>query len=136
VAIRLRAGGSGIALLALGLPLSACGDSGDAAAADVAEHFYEAVSGKDGAAACDLLTPSAREELEESSGKSCDAAVIEETRAPGEADGAVEVFGTMAQVSFENDVVFLARLPDGWRVQAAGCSPSADGPYSCTVQGG
>jgi len=131
----IRAGASGIALLALGLSLSACGGSQDVAVSNVADDFYESVDKGDGAAACELLAPVTRSELEQSSGKECAAAIVEEAPDIREDGGVVEVFGTMAQVRWGSDTVFLARMPNGWRVFAAGCEARADAPYDCVVKG-
>lgn len=141
MAVCIRAGASGITLVALGLSLSACGGSQDAAASDVAARFFEAVAQDDGAAACAQLTPATRSELEQSSGEDCATAILEElsdVRGNGEdgGDGGdVEVYGTMAQVRWGHDAVFLTRMPDGWRILATGCAPRADAPYDCAVTG-
>ncbi len=137
VAVGIRAGASGIPLLALGLALSACGGSQDVAAADTAEAFYGALGQGDGAAACALLTPATRSELEQSSGKACDQAILEElSTTRGDDHEVVEVFETMAQVRWRDETVFLTRMPEGWRVLAAGCTPRAGDPYNCVVKGG
>lgn len=133
----IRAGASGIALLALGIPLSACGGSQDAAVSDAAERFYGAVADGDGEGACALLAPGTRSQLEQSSGKGCAAAILEQGVDAGSRDhGAVEVFSTMAQVRFPGDTAFLARVADGWRVLAVACTPRAVGPYDCKVKDG
>ena len=54
-------------------------------------------------------------------------------------DGRVEkvsVYDTSGQVRYDDDVVFLADFPEGWKVTAAGCVPQPDAPYDCKVQGG
>lgn len=132
---RIRAGASGIALLALCGTLSACGGSQDVAVSNAADDFYESVSQDDGAAACELLVPATRSELEQSSGKACEVAILEEASDVRGDDGDVEVFGTMAQIRWGSDTVFLTRMPGGWRVLAAGCAPRADAAYDCVVKG-
>lgn len=47
----------------------------------------------------------------------------------------MSVFGTMAQVRYPEDTVFLARFRSGWRVMAAACSPQAHDPYDCRIKG-
>ena len=126
---------SGIALLALGALLSACGGSQDAAVADLADEFYGAVGDGDGAAACALLAPATRSELEQSSGKKCAAAILEELSDARRDEDEVEVFGSMAEVRWRGVTVFLTRMPDGWRVLAAGCVPRRVGPHDCAVKG-
>ena len=135
MAARIRVGASGIALLALGLSLSGCGGSQDTAVADQAERFHRAVADGDGSAACALLAPVTRSELEQSTGKECAVAILEEAPAARSEGGDVQVFGTMAQVRGDGDTVFLTRMPDGWRVLAAGCAPRAKAPYECAVKG-
>ena len=130
-----RAGASGIALAALGISLTGCGGSQDNAAAETAEQFFHAVAHHEGAVACDLLTPATRSELEQSSGTSCAQAIVEELEGPRRDGGEVQVYGVMAQVRWPDGAVFLARMPDGWRVLAAGCTPHADDPYDCVVKG-
>ena len=136
VATRLHAGASGIGLLALGLGLSACGGSQDAAVTEVAHEFSAAVSDGDGATACNLLAPSTRTELEQSTGKACDRALLEELGGTPVAAGDLHVYGLMAEVADDRGAVFLTRMPDGWHVLAAGCSPRPDAPYDCAVEGG
>jgi hypothetical protein len=43
---------------------------------------------------------------------------------------------TWAQVRLDDDTVFLAAFPGGWRVVAAGCRPRGEAePYDCAVEG-
>jgi hypothetical protein len=44
------------------------------------------------------------------------------------------VFGTMAQVRFEGDTLFVSRFPRGWRVMAAGCTPVLDSPTTASCR--
>ncbi len=89
----------------------------------------------DPAAACDRLAPDTARALAEE-GTDCgealagfsggDAAVLQ-----------VEVAGESAFVRLADQVVFLARFPQGWLVTAAGCvredtDPAV--PYECEVQ--
>jgi hypothetical protein len=128
--------GSGIALAALCVAaLSGCGGSQDETVRDLARHFHDAIAAGEGAAACDVLTPATREELEASTGKDCRQAVLEEQLSAVTGNGEVSVFGNMAQVDYAADTLFLARMPDGWTILAAGCAPRATGPYDCTLKG-
>ncbi|MEV6843566.1 sigma-70 family RNA polymerase sigma factor [Actinoplanes sp. NPDC051411] len=88
-----------------------------------------------GAQACAVLAPETASELEESAGKPCAQAVLDEDLPmPGPvADTAV--YGQWAQVRLSDDTVFLGVFGDGWRVVAAGCSAQGDQPYHCTLQG-
>ncbi len=103
--------------------------------ADTAEAFYAALGEGDGAAACDLLTAATRSELEQSSGKACDQAIVEELADAHESGGNVRVYGVMAQGRGSEETIFLTRMPEGWRVLAAGCAPRAGDPYDCVVRG-
>ena len=119
------------------LALTGCGsvdERGDAAAS-IAVRMLSAVDGGDGAAACAVLAPDTASELEESAGKPCAEAVLDEDLpAPGAVTGSA-VYGQWAQVKLTGDTVFLGAFPGGWRVVAAGCTPREERPYDCAVQG-
>jgi hypothetical protein len=112
-----------------------CGSTHEDEVEQVAERLHAAIRAEDGAAACELLSENAQEELQQS-GDSCEVAVLEAGLSP---DGRVEkvsVYDTSGQVRYDDDVVFLADFPEGWKVIAAGCVPQPDAPYDCKVQGG
>jgi hypothetical protein len=114
---------------------AAAGGRGEAAAA-VATRLLTAVQSKDGATACALLAPDTASEVEQSGGKPCPEAILDENLpGPGAVTGTA-VYGQWAQVRVGADTVFLAVFPGGWRVVAAGCKPRGDRPYSCEVKGG
>jgi hypothetical protein len=119
------------------LVLAGCGsvdERGDSAAS-AATRMLSAVEAEDGAAACAVLAPDTTSELEESAGKPCAEAILEEDLpAPGAVTGA-EVYGQWAQVRLTDDTVFLGVFPGGWRVVAAGCTPREERPYDCALQG-
>jgi hypothetical protein len=119
------------------LVLAGCGsvdERGDSAAA-AATRMLSAVEAEDGAAACAVLAPDTTSELEESAGKPCAEAILEEDLpAPGAVTDA-EVYGQWAQVRLTDDTVFLGVFPGGWRVVAAGCTPREERPYDCALQG-
>jgi hypothetical protein len=115
--------------------VAGCSAADDDARA-TAESFVDAIAAGDGARACGLLTPAARSELEQSSGRPCPESVVEEQVADEPVED-ISVFETMAEARLATQVVFLARLDDGWRVQAAACTPTGDDrPYDCSIQGG
>ena len=114
---------------------AAAGGRGDAAAS-VATRLLTAVQGKNGAAACALLAPDTASEVEQSGGKACAEAILDENLPqPGAVTGTA-VYGQWAQVRVGDDTVFLAAFPGGWRVVAAGCQSRGDRPYDCRLQGG
>ncbi|WP_250036723.1 hypothetical protein [Paractinoplanes maris] len=120
------------------LVLTGCGsvDERADAAASVATGLLTAVQAQDGADACAAMAPDTIAELEESAGKPCAEAVLDEDLpAPGAVTGS-DVYGQWAQVRLTEDTVFLAAFPGGWRVVAAGCTPRAQRPYNCLLQGG
>ena len=118
------------------LAVAGCGQPHEQDVEGVAERFYDAYSAEQGGAACRQLAPETRSELEQSSGKPCDEAVIEED-VPTVSDLVhVRVYGTQAQVRWRGETTFLARFPSGWKVMAAACTPQHSGPYACTISGG
>jgi hypothetical protein len=104
------------------------------AAAAVAVRWQQAVAAHDGAAACALLAPDTAAELDD---PSCAEQILDEgLPGPGTPDD-THVYGQWAQVRLDDDTMFLAVFPGGWRVVAAGCEPQGgDRPYDCTVHGG
>ncbi len=126
-----------VPLLATGLATSGCaGQSGDPAV-DRARHFYASVSHQDGAAACADLAPEARKSLEQQEKKPCADAILDQGLPDmvGRAD--VEVFGSMAQVTFPDETAFLSRYGDDWLLTAVGCTPvTGDKPHDCSVEVG
>jgi hypothetical protein len=132
-----RAARSGAALtgLLLGLVLTGCGDSEASAVEAVAAHLLEATSTGDGQAACQVLAPHTRDELEQSSGKLCERAILEESIGRGGAVRDAQVFDTMAQVRFDDETVFLSKFDSAWLVVATACTPRPARPYDCSVSG-
>jgi hypothetical protein len=127
--------GAALSGLLLGLLLTGCGNSEDFAVEAVAADLLEATSSGDGQGACALLSPHTRDELEQSSGKSCERAILEESIGRGGTVREAQVFDTMAQVRFDDETVFLSRFDSGWLVVATACTPRPQGPYDCSVSG-
>lgn len=121
---------------ALLLGSAGCGSSHDAAVRSVAEDFHAALAEGDGEAACTLLAPATRSELEDSAGKPCPQAIVEEQLPRPSGTGEVEVFDVNGQVRFDGDTVFLSEFSNRWRVVAAGCTRHPAQPYDCTLSGG
>lgn len=115
--------------------LSSCAGTQDAEAASVAKELLAAVAAGDGAGACALLAPAARSELEDTSGKPCDEAVLEVDVGEASSAAAVEVYDSMAQVRFGSETLFLSTFDGNWLVVGAACTPKpGDQPYDCSIQ--
>jgi hypothetical protein len=119
------------------LVMAGCGSVGERgdAAGTVAVRMLSAVQGRDGAGACAVLAPDTVAELEESAGKPCGEAILDEDLPGPGTVTASEVYGQWAQVRLTGDTVFLAAFPGGWLVVAAGCTPRPNRPYDCALQG-
>jgi hypothetical protein len=130
---RSRRGCWTLSSLAVALALASCASPESDAASSVAEELAAAMGRGSGGAACRLLAPAARTDLEDSSGTSCEEAVLEEPVGTGPTVD-VEVFDTMAQVRLQDDTVFLSRFDGDWLVVAAACTPDPPGPYDCSIQ--
>lgn len=127
-------------LLTIAVVLALCagcgGDAEDAGPARAAKAFEDAVGADKGAAACALLAPETRSELEQSAGKKCAAAILDEDLPEPDAFESASAFGTMAIVRFAADTLFVSEFDGRWRVLAAGCSPVPHTAYDCAIQGG
>jgi hypothetical protein len=113
--------------------LSGCAGSEDDAATTAALRLLDAAAGGDGTAACAALAAPTRDELEQSSGKPCEEAVLEEELAGASGADRVDVFDSMARVVAGSQTVFLSRYDGRWKVVAAACTPVADRPYDCSI---
>jgi hypothetical protein len=118
--------------------VSGCGGAGTrgADASARAEEFERTLHGGRISAACALLTPQTRIELEDSGHMKCAAALEEEQLPDGGAVRDTAVYGQQAMVTLHGDTLFLSHFPGGWRVVAAGCVPEAGKPYQCQLKGG
>ncbi|HYJ66639.1 MAG TPA: hypothetical protein VEX15_03140 [Nocardioidaceae bacterium] len=120
--------------LAVASLLTGCGSAG-AAPQSVASEFYQAVADEQASAACDLLAPQTRSELEQSAHAPCAEALIRQDLPTVGAPMATERFGNQAQVRFDGETAFLAEFDDGWKIVAAGCTPRDPLPYDCVLEG-
>jgi hypothetical protein len=125
-----------VATAVLVLALTGCSAGGgtrvDATA--TADRFLRDVEHGDGRAACALLVPDARQDVEDRTGSPC-ADGLTTLDLPAPQDGRTRVYGRAAIVEADGHTVFLARSGDTWRVRAAGCTPVPGAPYECTVDG-
>jgi hypothetical protein len=111
---------------------SGCGaGQREADSRSVAAGFLAAMGDGDTVAACALLADATREDLEYAEGKPCAPALASVDIAGGEV-GEVSVWGDRAQAWTSTGTLFLVQLAAGWRVTAAGCTPSGDG-YDCVL---
>jgi hypothetical protein len=128
---------SGPHRLVLAIPavllLAGCAGSQDAAAGSAAQDLLDAVRDGDGAAACAALAAPTREELEQTSGKACPTAVLEEDLSGSTGAVRVQVFDSMAQVRVGTETVFLSRFDGTWLVVAAACTDVPRKPYDCSI---
>jgi hypothetical protein len=113
---------------------SADGSPRSTAAGQAAARFAQVVTGQPDAA-CALLAPDTRQELEDSSGP-CPQGIADVKLPDAGRVLSVDVFGLDAIVRLEHDTMFLALFDAGWRVTAAGCTPQEeDRPYDCHLKG-
>jgi hypothetical protein len=122
-----------VALSGAALLVSGCGSL----SADEVEGVATAFAGAedDPAARCQLLLPAVVETLVEDGGASCEDAIADLPVGSGDVTS-VEVWGEEAQARLSDDVLFLSRTADGWRITAAGCrAQGAQLPYKCQVEG-
>lgn len=114
--------------------LSSCTSPEQDDALHAADEFVTAVSENDGEGACAVLAPTTVSELVQATKKPCAEAVLEEARKAGPRLEA-STFGTMSQVRYRDDVLFVTRFESGWRVLAASCTAKAGDPYDCQIAG-
>lgn len=123
-------------LLACTPVLAGCAAADRPDVESVVRHFYDAYDRRDGATACRLLAPAARQQVEQSSGVSCARGLLQEhLPRPGQVSRTT-VSGDQAQVRLGGDTAFVAKFPGGWKVMAVGCSPQPQRPYDCEVEAG
>jgi len=97
---------------------------------------FLAAAGSDPAEACAHLAPATLEEVE-AEGEACAQVVGDVATEPMSLDVVdSQVYGRDALVRLGDEVVFLSRFDDGWRVTAAGCASRGDDqPYDCDIEG-
>jgi hypothetical protein len=94
------------------------------------------VSASDWTRACSLLAPQAKAELEKPAGKGCPAALADQRPPEPRPLDSSSAFGTMTQLRFADDTMFVARFESGWKVMALQCAPVPGHPCDCALKGG
>jgi hypothetical protein len=117
------------------LAVSSCGSKLPEASSSVADRFYHAIEVHDAAAACELLAPQTRDEVEQSAQASCSAAILDEEIPAAGKVVELRKYGTQAYARMDGDVAFLAEFGDGWKIVAAACTSHGELPYDCKVKG-
>jgi hypothetical protein len=117
------------------LALAGCTGPGAEEAGAAATAFVQQVSSSPDQA-CSLLSEQARQDLEEREKAVCAEALPQLDLPPASSRQVVDVYEHHARVVLADDVLFLARYSDGWKVTAAGCEPQPDDePYDCEIGG-
>jgi hypothetical protein len=127
--------------LALGaclvLAAPGCGASDRASdAAAAAERFHSAIGQRDGGTACAELSEETAGKLEQQEGAPCEEAVLRLELAGEGTAAKTDVYVTTASVDLvEGGTTFLDEGTQGWRVSAAGCTPTAPNlPFDCELE--
>ncbi|KIF01341.1 hypothetical protein PL81_36115 [Streptomyces sp. RSD-27] len=100
------------------------------------EGFERALTAGDDEAACRLLAPATRQQVEQDEGKACTKALGRKELPKAGGVRTTEVYGRQAMLRLDGDTLFLSQFDAGWRVVAAGCSPQGERPYQCVLKGG
>ncbi|WP_406864734.1 hypothetical protein ABZO31_31520 [Streptomyces sp. HUAS MG47] len=106
------------------------------AARDTGRAFEQALTVPDYDAACGLLAPATREQLEQDEERACPEALAAVRLPVARTLHATEVYGRQAMMRADDETLFLSQFSRGWRVVAAGCRPREGKPYQCVVKGG
>ncbi|MFK8906180.1 hypothetical protein [Streptomyces sp. YS-3] len=123
----------------IGALLTACGATSGRVdgARDAGRAFQRAVAARDYPAACGLLAPRTRQQLEEDEKQRCGQALGGQQLPTAAPAGSPEVYGRQASLDAGGQKLFLSQFRAGWKVVAAGCTPrGGDKPYRCVVKGG
>ncbi len=126
------------AVLAAGLLASACGTADrEADVIAAADGFHAALEERDGAGACAHLTADTAATVEREEKRPCSEAILDLELPAGARAAGAEVYVTSGYADLRGSgPAFLDQGPDGWRIAAAGCSPSSpDRPYDCELGG-
>ncbi len=115
--------------------LGGCGSSAQSQdALGAARRFESALATGDAQTACALLAGAAVRRINDLRPEGC-ASALPTLGLPAEPPADVQVWGDTAQAKSGHDTLFLRRLPEGWRVIGAGCTPNGEAPYKCKADG-
>jgi hypothetical protein len=118
--------------------LGACGTADrETDAAAVTERFHAALEAGEGQAACEELSEETASKLEQQEQKPCEEAILGLQLPKGGtvAVKRVEVLNASMGLS-QGGTDFLSEGPEGWKISAAGCEPTApEQPYECKLEG-
>ena len=100
------------------------------------QRFHAALESGDGRAACGELSEATSSKLERQEQKPCEEAILSLTLPKNGTVADTRVYVTSALATLaEGGSDFLDEGPDGWRVSAAGCEPTAPSqPYDCELE--
>ncbi|MEV4941543.1 hypothetical protein [Streptomyces zaomyceticus] len=127
-----------LGVLTLALVTCACGASqarqDGATRAGLA--FEASLASGDYLAACALLAPEGRQQLQEDEKQPCERALPSQEPPAGGGVRGVDAYGRQALLRLRDEVLFLSQFDGGRRVTAAGCVPDpGDAPYRCVLKG-
>ena len=102
----------------------------------VVDSFERSLAAHDGSGACRVLTAPGREALAKQEHEPCERAVLKVGLSPQTRRAGTGVYLSSGFVhTGSNGAVFLDHTREGWRVSAAGCTPTGDRlPYDCILE--
>jgi hypothetical protein len=121
-----------VVLAAGAVLLTGCSSASRPEVEQVASTFEDPSS--DPGERCDLLAPATLAAFEQDESAPCTDAIQDLPLVDGGVES-IEVWGGDAQVKLSGDTVFLTETSAGWRITAAACTPRAEAPYDCEVEG-
>ena len=117
--------------------VAGCGTADrEADARTAAQRFHAALEQGDGQAACDQLNAETASKLEKQEKQPCAEAILSLELPKGGTVEDTRVYVTSAFTTLaDGGSDFLDEGPNGWRVSAAGCQPTAPSqPYDCELE--
>jgi hypothetical protein len=102
----------------------------------VVDSFERSLAAHDGNGACRMLTAPVRDAVTKQEHEPCDRAVLKVGLSPQRRRAGTSVYLTSGFArTGSNGAVFLDHTRDGWRVSAAGCTPTGERlPYDCILE--